>query len=344
MKNLLLSLFIIFLGSTVIISCTKMDLNNPSTAQNLNSAGKVKPNVPQCGVGYTWDYYLGKCVPICPSGYHNDSITGACVVNGGGTPKTINVIKNPNNPEEIVGQTHNAGMTSIMVNFYDGNLEPTEQNVFAYTKLYLQTQNYDTVTINNAYNYDLQNFGPIYQETNLTSITNMMYNSGSISLSAKNYLLQLANLISGFTIDSTSIPTQASYNSFANNLIANENQMSSDLSLTENDKYILFSGYSVARYSIVYAVNYAIALSSPSQMLAANNSNLHPELFASWFSWGKVAGGDVVGAVAGGLGGAAAGSLAGGVGAGPGAAAGALGGAISGSVYEAGMQLWNHFF
>jgi hypothetical protein len=37
----------------------------------------------QCGNGYQWDYYLKKCVPVCLTGYHNDSITGACVANGG---------------------------------------------------------------------------------------------------------------------------------------------------------------------------------------------------------------------------------------------------------------------
>ena len=65
MKNLLLSLFIILFGATLIISCTKSDLNNPAAlSQNIKSNGKAIPNVPQCGTGYTWDYYLKKCVPL----------------------------------------------------------------------------------------------------------------------------------------------------------------------------------------------------------------------------------------------------------------------------------------
>lgn len=70
---------------------------------------KAIPNVPQCGTGYTWDYYLKKCVPVCPTGYHKDSITGACVVNGGSG--TINVIKNPNNPYDYICSEHNSGVS-----------------------------------------------------------------------------------------------------------------------------------------------------------------------------------------------------------------------------------------
>lgn len=154
-----------------------------------------------------------------------------------------------------------------------------------------------------------------------------MYSKGAISSTAKTYLLQLANYISSFAADSISIPSQGAYNSFANNLITNENQFSGNSSLTSNDKYVLFAAYSVARYSVVYAVNYSTASS-----------------YKSWFSWGTVVGGDVVGAAAGALGGAAAGALAGGIGAGPGAVAGAVGGGVASSAYEAGMQLFHHFF
>ena len=82
MKKLLPAILFIFVSS--FISCTKMDLKTPES-QNLSSTEKVNPDVLQCGAGYQWDYYLGKCVPVCATGYHNDSITGACVVNGGGS-------------------------------------------------------------------------------------------------------------------------------------------------------------------------------------------------------------------------------------------------------------------
>ena len=98
MKNLFTALLLFFFATIIITSCTKTDLNNPAaTAQNL-SAKKVNPDVPNCGTGYHWDYYLKKCVQDCPSGYHNDSITGACVINGGGGggQQNITVVTNPN--------------------------------------------------------------------------------------------------------------------------------------------------------------------------------------------------------------------------------------------------------
>lgn len=82
MRKLLSALLIIFLGSALNISCTKMDLNNPASP-NLSSTEKVKPDLPYCGWNSHWDINLKKCVDNCPSGYHNDPITGECVVDGG---------------------------------------------------------------------------------------------------------------------------------------------------------------------------------------------------------------------------------------------------------------------
>lgn len=349
MKKLLTALLMLFFAAAINMSCTKTNLKNPSSSQNLNSDDKANPNVIDCGIGYHWDFYLKKCVQTCSTGYHNDSITGACVVDGGGggSQNYLIVVANPNNPEEVIGQKHNAGMAAIMPYYSDGTLEPTEQNVFSYTKSYLVTKNYDTVFQNNVHNYVLQKLGDVYQQTDLTPLTNEIYSEGYISTSAKNYLIQLANSISSFTSDSISIPTQTAYNSFANSLIAYENQMLSDLSLSTTDKYILFSAYSVARYSAVFDINYAIQESS-SQMQIANSikgSQVNPaKASGGWFSWKTVVGGDVVGGAVGALGGAAVGVMAGGIGAGPGAASGAVGGAIMGSGYEAGMQVWHHFF
>lgn len=54
---------------------------NSQAPNGAVSSSTVKPNVIACSPGYVFDWYLGKCVPSCPAGYHNDSITGACVVN-----------------------------------------------------------------------------------------------------------------------------------------------------------------------------------------------------------------------------------------------------------------------
>lgn len=56
-----------------------------STTASNSSNANANPNTPYCDPGYHWDFYLSKCVPNCPTGQHNDSITGACVADGGGS-------------------------------------------------------------------------------------------------------------------------------------------------------------------------------------------------------------------------------------------------------------------
>lgn len=164
----------IVLASTFFISCTKTQLDASSNSAQI-SASKIKPYVLQCGSGQHWDYYLHKCVNDCPTGYHNDSITGACVIDGGGGGTTnITVVTNPNNPDEIVGQNHNLGMSTIMPNYSNGNLQPTEQNVLAYTKSFLSSKSYDIIAFNNSYNYEKQNFDSTILQQN--SITYESYN------------------------------------------------------------------------------------------------------------------------------------------------------------------------
>jgi hypothetical protein len=205
MKKVLPFFIVLYLIAFVNNSCTKLDDSSSITSNSSNLTKNV--NVVDCGPGYTWDFYLHKCVPICSSGYHNDSITGVCVLTSSSSSTTIDVISNPNNPNEIVGQTHNLAMAAIMPNYANGNLKPTEQNVFSNTKLYLASQQYDTVLQNNIYNYVLQNLGDVYQQTDLASFANLIYSKGYISLAGENYLLQLANQISSFGTDSVSIPT-----------------------------------------------------------------------------------------------------------------------------------------
>lgn len=227
----------------------------------------------------------------------------------------------------------------------NGDLQPTDQNVLAFTRSFLLSKGYDTTTFNTIYNYETQHFGStILHQNSITMIANLLYSQDIISVTADNYLSQLSNYLASFAADSISIPTQASYNSFANNLIATENQFSGNYNLTSNDKYILFSAYSVARYSTVYAIDYSIQLSSPSESLTKTNGNLKPLKTSSWFSWGSVGKEDVSNAIGGAAGGALVGSAAGGVGAGPGAVIGGIGGGVAGSVTNAAEQLWDHLF
>lgn len=86
MKKLEL-LLTILVTCAFFITCTKTQLETVATA-NQSSNANANPDVPDCGTGYHWDFYLRKCVPNCPVGQHNDSITGACVVDGGGGGST----------------------------------------------------------------------------------------------------------------------------------------------------------------------------------------------------------------------------------------------------------------
>ncbi|MBN9349665.1 MAG: hypothetical protein J0H55_03190 [Chitinophagaceae bacterium] len=321
----------------LFISCTKTNLRDDfSSSQNLS--GKVIPNVPQCGAGYHWDYYLQKCVVNCQEGYHNDSTSGSCVVDGS-VQQNIFAISNPNNPDEIVGENHNSGMQQIIPNYENGQLEPTEQNVMQYTDTYILSIGYDTTIGNYAYNYDNQYFGTDFLSKNdLDSLTDQIYSLGLISLTAKNFLATLISTFRTFAGDSISIPTQSAYNSYANTLISYENQFASNPNLSSNEKTILYSVFSVARYSVVYAVNYSIQ--NPDTIVL--NKYQTDKKSPGWFSWGRVGSGDVAGAIGGALGGAAWAMASGGT-ATPSIVGGAVTVGVASSVYEAGMQIFHHW-
>lgn len=350
-KNLVLVSKAVFAFVTIVSMLVFNSCKKEAKKETGAKTEKVDPGVPDCGTGYHWDYTLSQCVEDCPAGYTYCPVLGYCIPStqtcASPTNTPLTVVANYNNPNEIVGQKHNSGMDAVMPYYNDGNLEPTAANLFPYTNSYASSQGYDTTAINSSNNYLLQNYGAFYQQSDVAALANQMYSNGAISMTAKNYLLDLANYINSFSADSFSIPSQSSYNSFANNLIAKENQFSGNLFLTANDKYILFSAYSVARYSAVYAVNYSIQVSSgitASRAGTQRKATAQTTAQRSWFSWKSVVGGDVVGAAAGALGGAVTGVMVGGIGAGPGAAAGAVGGGISASAYEAGIQVWHHFF
>ena len=234
MKNLLLALFIIFFSSTLIISCTKSNFNNPQTSQNLSSTKKVTPDVPYCGIGYQWDFYLGKCVPTCPTGYHNDSITGACVVNAQGK---IIVINNPNNPEENAGIQHNNAVNYIFpsVNPSSSNLD---SEVLAKDISYLSGMGYNADSIQNYYNQEVQDgYLPFSQLPELDSLGNMLYSQGLLSYYGNNYVQQ----IYGYAVQylNTDTITTANYNSFANNLVSLEATIQNDSRISSWEKEVL---------------------------------------------------------------------------------------------------------
>jgi hypothetical protein len=198
MKKLFGALLIIFFAVVSITSCKKS--NDLKSAQTTQSKTAVKPDVLQCETGYQWDYYLKKCVPICPSGYHNDSITGACVVDGGGgTSSSLTVVKNSNNPLDYFGSDHNSGMTNIIPQYDYGQLQASEENVEASAKNWQYAIGVDTTNFTANINWMEEHFGEqMVSAHNFDNGIDTAYSQGYISWDAKNYLINLSNETKSF--------------------------------------------------------------------------------------------------------------------------------------------------
>ncbi len=320
MKNLLPALLMI-LFATIISSCTKTNLTNaPATSQNLKS-NTVTPDVPYCGTGYQWDFYLGKCVPVCPTGYHNDSITGACVVN---QTQNITVITNPNNTDDYVGSLHNSGCDYVLpkISF----TSPTVYSDILYQdKVYINSKGYDSTDVSKAYLGGSQAgylFNPDSAYTNNSGLPiSKLYNDGKIGNTAKNYFNTVIDDMD--SIIGNNLPSSGVYNSFANTLINLENQINSDYTLSSNERTVLLSACSVARYSAAYWGEYYLNENAG----GVTSSAVSPMFLGIHFNinWRKVVGADVVGAI---------GGFFGSLFSGGGVVVGAIGGAVGGSIGE----------
>jgi len=283
MKNLLY-LLIIFCGATLINSCTKMDLNN-SAALSQNQLKKVNPDIPNCGAGYHWDYSLGKCVANdCSSGYHWDYSQGKCVFT------QISVITNSNNPDDSAGARHNQAVNSVMG---EVSSESSMAEIIQYTLNYLITLNYDTSELRSEYNFTESN--GTFGYTAVDSLANKMYEIGEISNTAKNYMLDLSSLLNN--IISENDPNDSIYIMFADDAIGYEGTINTDNSLSLNEKTMLLSGFSIARYSAAYWGNYIQNNSSDGQT-SSNLTQTQPLLSLGKF-WKKVIGADAGGAITG---------------------------------------------
>lgn len=321
MKNLLPFLVMLLFGTTIISSCTKTNLINPAeTAQSLNSK-KVSPNVLECGTGYHWDYYLGKCVQDCPTGYHNDSITVACVVN---QTQNITVIINPNNPDDYVGSLHNSGCNYILpkISF---NSPTVYSDILYQDKVYVNSKGYDSTDVSKAYFGGVQAgylFNPDSTYTNNSGLLiAKLSNDGKIGSTAENYFNSIINDMD--IIIGNNLPSSSVYNSFANTIINLENQINSDYTLSNNERTVLLSACSVARYSAAYWGQYYLNENTggvTSSAVSPMFLGIHIKI-----NWRKVLGADVVGAI---------GGFFGSLFSGGGVIVGTIGGAVGGSIGE----------
>jgi hypothetical protein len=314
----------IILGCTILFTLTQCSKELNANASNLKLTTSVHPDLLPGSCPYP-------CTDIRCKGYEN----GYC---GTGTSTdTVAVVKNTANPEDSVGNRHNTALNAIMPN-YTGGIEPTLANSWSYTISFLSSYHYSTTLLNAVEDTMVNRYDTAIYSMTADSYSSYAYSHGQISNKVYTYLNSLGNLIGALP----SVPLSTTYSGFASSVISLESTILHDSTMTSTDRIIILSATSVARYSACYWINYYNAQTSAASIAVIKPAVAPPA--KSWFSWSTVAGGDVVGAVAGALGGAAVGVLAGGVGAGPGAVAGGVSMGISSSAYEAGMQVWHHFF
>jgi len=289
---------------------------NGSPLKGDKIAADVNPDVPQCNPGQHWDYYLLKCVDDCPTGYHNDSITGACVIDGGGGGTTINVIANPNNPYDYTGLQHNNGVTYLL-NHVNPSSPTVTTDILHYTKVYGSTIGLDTTDFDSWYSYATTHGFFYLNDTAYIVYPNPLntnlYDSGKISSNVLNYLNSINNAIDNVIGDDTS-PSSSLYGQVANQLIVIENNIKNDGTISTDEKNGLLRVAAIDRYTGAYWANYINGG-------GGGGAGAQPFLFKH-FSWRRFWHADGLGAI----GGAAGGSLGGLLGAFWGAVLGAVGG------------------
>ncbi|MGH2644562.1 MAG: hypothetical protein ACRDE2_11480 [Chitinophagaceae bacterium] len=278
----------IFSLFTFINSCSKLD--QVQTLASRNS----KPNVPQCPPGQHWDYKYGRCVPNdpgCAAGFHWDPNAGGCVPDNPAPPPSdsIIIITNLNNPYDYTGADHNGALNAIFP-----NINPLVPNLDSVIEA--QVKNYavsiwgdDPSLIQILYDtlYQRWNF-PASLLPEMDTVGNELYARGLISNKANYYLQRIDSIgILWLNVDN---PSSLLYNSFANSLISLEAQVMNDNILTSDERELLLSSCSIARYSAAYWGNYINNQISP--ML--NQPLFLKDLFKK--KWFRIVVADAVGA------------------------------------------------
>jgi hypothetical protein len=328
-KSLKITLIFISL-ITIIFACNKSSKLSPTVESQVSNT-KIKPNklegpCPYDCLDSRWIAYQ--------DGYCGDQI-----------------VTNPNNPYDYIGQLHNQGIAAVFNPILaNTSANPTYGSIMHSTNAFLSSIGYDTTLVNSALNYS-QSQGYIVSYPNETfgtnpdSLRNKAYNNGLLSSTAKNYWLTLFSIVDN-TIGSDDAGDSDTYNSFANEVLSLENQISNNSSLSSLELAELQQGCSVARYSAAYWGNFilsgqALQINSkkPVSLLSINSSSKLKLMRGDPFSWRQVLVSDIAGAVGGAIGGAVVGAWFGGGGALPGLLAGGVGGMISGSAGNAVYQL-----
>lgn len=185
---------------------------------------------------------------ISPSNVTASSVSYSTQCSLTGYPP-VGVVTNANNPLDYVGSYHNIGCTSIFSQV-DTTLAIVPQ-ILHYTKLFLQSNSYDSSAFNSWYSSAVaNNYYNLASSKNYNapdSIIDMYYAQSLISLAVKNYLEQMIYKIDSIVGNNT--PTQALYNTVTSQIISIENNIVNNTSLSSNEINGLLSTASVLRFS-----------------------------------------------------------------------------------------------
>ncbi|HUZ60795.1 MAG TPA: hypothetical protein VMU83_18635 [Hanamia sp.] len=214
---------------------------------------------------------------------------------------TITVITNPNNPEDYIGQQHNAGVTYVL-NTLGG---PSSDNslILSAVTSYMQTLGYTSAQVDSAYNQGVRlGYLPFTNIPELDSLGNLMYSQGKLSATANSYVQQIYTLALNDlnqNVDSADYSSvSSSYKAFADSLISLESSISNNINLSSAEKTGLLSSCSVGRYSASYWANYIIKRGNGVGSMSLYNSELTATKHSFWY-WLRAAVCDVCGAVLG---------------------------------------------
>jgi hypothetical protein len=250
------------------------------------------------------------------------------------------IINNASNAYDQIGKDHNRTVKAVfpgMDNSFASGVALSDARMINIENTYMVSIGYDTVAANTARNFAVSNgYMTTSGSADASTSVDKIYADGHMSLTAKNYVTQILNTINTGIDESNATGDQATYNAFANNIIAIESQIINNTSLSAIEKQVLLSSTSVARNSAGYWGNYLRNLGSdpnPTLQSTSSKGNLSMQLARRKpFNLNHAITADFVGGVSCGYGGAIMGAMAGGIGAAPGCIAGAAGGAVTGSI------------
>lgn len=183
------------------------------------------------------------------------SYSSQCVLTG--YPPIATVI-NSNNSMESSGSFHNSALNSIIptMNFSTA----TEGWIFQASETYVANQGDDTTGMAAQYlSMKAKGFWSItstYDAGNPDSVIDIMYDSAWITLTDKNYLLEMVYIVDSVITSDGVEPSTTLYNGVCTSLINLETAINGDNSLSSSDKQSLLSASSILRFSGAYWGSY----------------------------------------------------------------------------------------